>query len=220
MNSFLCSIMISIGLLLVIKSDNTIKGGSNMLNIYNNKLEPCGNKNMSNGSWDENKMCSEKTGGVHQICIENIAKKTPNFSSSTGQSDWSDKRNNNNHCVCLGAWSLYNKKINDKLKKTNTKNNKKKTKKVLKCNSIPKISLSDEYVSNFSEGWNKWNGLELKDQIIDGVESMVSNCLYKKKNKKNITKNKNLINNYCKFSKNHKVLNETDFYKKYCKNKL
>ena len=175
-----------------------------MLNIYNKKLKSCGNTNMNNGSWDNNKMCSEIDGGVHQICIKNISKNTPNFSLNTGQSNWSDKRSDNNHCVCLGAWSLYNKKKN-----LNKKENKKK---VLKCDAIPKISLSDSYVSKFSEGWNKWNGLELENQIVDGVESMVKECSKTSKKKK-----ENLINNYCEFSKNHNVLNNTSFYNINCK---
>ena len=212
MDNLVCGVFLSIGLLLLINSNNneTVKGGktTNMLNIYNDKLEACGNKNMKNGSWDSKKKCSEIDGGVHQICIKNIAKNTPNFSLNTGQSNWSDKRNNDNHCVCLGAWSLYNKKENlkkDKKKKKNKKN-------ILKCNAIPKISLSDNYISKFSQGWNKWNELELENQVVDGVESMVKNCLKTTKKKK-----KHLLNNYCNFSKNHKVLNQTKFYKKNCK---
>ena len=202
MEHIYCSFIISIGFLLLLTQKNKQKGGSDMLNIYNNKLEPCGDENMTSGSWDNKKMCSEKDGGVHQICIKNISKNTPNFSSTTGQTNWSDKRNDDNHCVCLGAWSLYNKK---KGKKNSKKN-------ILKCDAIPKISLSDDYISKFSEGWNKWNGLELENQIVDGVESMVKNC--SKTTKKN---KKNLLENYCKFSKKHKILNKKKFYKNNCK---
>lgn len=201
MSNLFCNLIISVGFLLLLIPKNKQKGGNNMLNIYNNKLKPCGNESMSPGSWDNKKMCSEVDGGVHQICIKNISKNTPNFSLKTGQSNWSDKRNDNNHCVCLGAWSLYNKK--------NKKNNKKK---ILKCDAIPKISLSDNYVSKFSEGWNKWNGLELENQIVDGVENMVKICSKTTKQNK-----KNLLKNYCNFSKNHTNLNETSFYKKTCK---
>ena len=45
-------------------------------------------------------------------CVKDIAKNLKKFSLETGQSDWSDKREDNNHCVCLGAWSLYNTKKN------------------------------------------------------------------------------------------------------------
>ena len=39
------------------------------------------------------------------------------------------------------------------------------------------MSLNPEYVSN----WNTWNGNELPNQIINGVDSMVQQC-YNKKN--------------------------------------
>ncbi|OUU22263.1 MAG: hypothetical protein CBB97_15485, partial [Candidatus Endolissoclinum sp. TMED37] len=136
---------------------------THQLNIYNEPLKPCRVGNMSNGSWDNSGKCSERGGGVHQICVNNISKNTPRFSKLTGQSNWSDNRGNNNHCVCLGAWSLYNSK--------------EQTNKTLKCDAIPKIALSDRYVSKFSEGWNKWNGLELENQIKYGVESLVENCM-------------------------------------------
>jgi hypothetical protein len=173
-----------------------------MLNIYNEPLKSCAENNMFNGSWDNTGKCSELDGGVHQICIKNISKNTSSFSKITGQSDWSNKRGNNNHCVCLGAWSLYNSKI---------KNNKMN---VLKCNAIPKNALSKQYVSKFSEGWNKWNNLEMKNQIKNGVESLVKNCY-----NSNISnaKKKGLKDNYCNFSKNIISLNNTPLYKKICK---
>ena len=79
MEEIFCSFIISVGLLLLLIPKNKQKGGNNMLNIYNNKLKPCGDKNMSSGSWDNKKMCSEKDGGVHQICIKKISKNTQNF---------------------------------------------------------------------------------------------------------------------------------------------
>jgi len=171
----------------------------NTLNIYDEPLKSCGSPNMSNGSWDNNYKCSETGGGVHQICIKNIAKNTRNFSKLTGQSDWSDKRGNDNHCVCLGAWSLYNKK-------NNTNNN------VLKCDAIPKISLSKNYISKFSEGWNKWNGLELQDQIKHGVESLVNNCY-----QSNDPKSEKLKINYCNFARDIKALNtNSSLYNNLC----
>ena len=169
-----------------------------MLNIYNEPLKSCGSKTMNNGSWDNDKKCSELNGGVHQICIKNISKNTKEFSKKTGQSDWSDQRGKDNHCVCLGAWSLYN-----------TQNT---TDKVLKCDSIPKASFSTEYVSKFSEGWNKWNGLEIKDQIKNGVESLFRNC-YDPQNK---TQSENLRSNYCDFAKKNRVLKNSKLYKNIC----
>ena len=173
-----------------------------MLNIYDEPLEQCRIGNMANGSWDNDGKCSELGGGVHQICINNISKKTPKFSKDTGQSNWSDNRANNNHCVCLGAWSLYN----NKNKNIRNKNN------ILKCDAIPKVALSDKYVSKFSEGWNKWNGLELDNQIKHGVEALVKNC-YNPNDKKSIK----LKNNYCRFAKKNKALNNTKLYNKLCK---
>ena len=156
---------------------------------------------MKNGSWDKNGKCSEMDGGVHQICINNISNNTPGFSKKTGQNNWSDKRGTDNHCVCLGAWSLYNVNNN-----TNRKNN------VLNCDAIPKTVFSDSYTSRFSEGWNKWNGLEINNQIIYGIEGLVNNCL----NKNDTQKYLNLKNNYCNFSKKHKSLSRRKLYKKHC----
>lgn len=179
---------------------NKINGG-NLKNIYNQELQQCGNSNMEYGSWDNNYKCSELDGGVHQICIKNMKKNVPDFSSKTSQSNWSNnKKKNDNHCVCLGAWSLYNNKI---------KKNKKKN---LKCDSIPKQSLSKKYISKFTEGWNKWNGFEVDNQIIDGVNSLFKNCITDNK-----IKNKNLIQNYCSFSKNITPIKKTKLYQKYCK---
>lgn len=166
-------------------------------NIYNEPLEPCGTSEMIGGSWDNEYKCSEKGGGVHQICLNNISKYIPGFSKSTGQSDWSDNRGDDNHCVCLGAWSLYNAK-NDITENT------------VKCDSIPKAAFSNRYTSKFSQGWNKWNGFELSNQIKDGVESLVENCY------KNDTKSENLRNNYCNFAKDNNSLKNTKIYNKYC----
>lgn len=171
-----------------------------LLNLYNKPLKKCkSNMFMSNGSWDKKGKCSEKGGGVHQICIKNISKNAKDFSAITSQSDWSEKRGFNNHCVCLGAWSLY---VN--IKKEEGENI---TEKILKCDSIPKNSLSDYYVNK----WNKWNGYEEDNQIVDGVNKMVELC-----QTNNNIKNKNLIDNYCKFSKNKKNFEETKFFKKNC----
>ena len=181
----------------------------NLLNIYDEPLEKCKESNMQNGSWDSEGKCSEKGGGVHQICIRNISQNTPKFSQQTGQSDWSDKRGTDNHCVCLGAWSLYNAK-EEKNSKDN-KNKQKNKKKVLKCEAIPKIALSKDYVSKFSKGWNKWNGLELNDQIKNGVEGLVDNCYQPDE-----AKSEKLKKNYCDFSSEVEVLKNSDTYRKLC----
>ena len=101
----------------------------------------------------------------------NVTEERGDFSTETGQSDWSEGRVGNNHCMCLGAWALY------KAKGKGDGNE-------LVCDSIPDMSLDPSYVGN----WNTWNGNEYlkkdgkpKDQIIDGVDSMVKQC-YDKKN--------------------------------------
>ena len=67
--------------------------------------------------------------------------------------------------MCLGAWALYKAKN-------------KGTDDELVCESIPDMALSSEYINN----WNTWNGNELDDQIIAGVDSLVQQCYNKKNN--------------------------------------
>ena len=147
--------------------DNNNKGDNNknhnsLKNIYGEPLKPC-KTGTKPGSWDNDGYCSEKGGGVHQICM-NVTEERSDFSKETGQSNWSEDRVGNNHCMCLGAWALY------KVKGKGDGNE-------LVCDSIPDMSLNPDYVNN----WNTWNGNELDDQIIDGVDSMVKQC-YNKKN--------------------------------------
>ena len=63
-----------------------------------------GNSNMEYGSWDNNYKCSELDGGV-QICIKNMKKNVPDFSSKTSQSNWSNNKKKKIiiTCVCLGV---------------------------------------------------------------------------------------------------------------------
>ena len=102
------------------------------------------------------------------------------------------------------------------MKNKKEKKEKKKNNRILKCEAIPKNALSDNYVSKFSEGWNKWNGLELNNQIKNGVEELVENCYYSNKNDSMYKKSQNLKKNYCKFAKNNNSLNNTDLYNKLC----
>ena len=143
-----------------ISDDN--KNHNSLKNIYGEPLKPC-KTGTKPGSWDNDGYCSEKGGGVHQICMD-VTQERSDFSKETGQSDWSEDRVGNNHCMCLGAWALY------KAKGEGDGNE-------LVCDSIPDMSLDPSYVGN----WNTWNGNELDDQIIDGVDSMVQQC-YNKKN--------------------------------------
>lgn len=142
--------------------NNDIKNHNTLKNIYGEPLQPC-KTGTKPGSWDNDGYCSEMDGGVHQICMD-VTEERSDFSKETGQSDWSKDRVGNNHCMCLGAWALY------KAKGKGDGNE-------LVCDSIPDMSLDPSYVGN----WNTWNGNELDDQIIDGVNSMVKQC-YNKKN--------------------------------------
>jgi len=148
-----------------------------MKNIYGKNLQPCRlNENDYNGSWDSKGYCSELDGGVHQICFK-VDDNTKNFSKDTFQSDWSNNRINNNHCMCLGAWSLYKARQNKK--QINYTNNE------LKCDAIPEMALSKEYISK----WNRWNGYEHNNQIIDGINALIKQC----KNVKNLNEKKYLL---------------------------
>ena len=59
-------------------------------------------------------------------------------------------------------------------------------------------------------GWSKWNGLEISDQVTNGVESMVRIC------NKNDLKSKKLINTYCDFAKEKKELNKSPYFIQNC----
>ena len=153
------------------KSSDGMQNHSSLKNIYGESLKSC-KTGTEPGSWDNEGYCSEMGGGVHQICM-NVTEERGDFSEATGQSDWSEGRVGNNHCMCLGAWALY------KAKGKGDGNE-------LVCDSIPDMSLDPSYVGN----WNTWNGNEYlkkdgkpNDQIIDGVDSMVQQC-YDKKNSK------------------------------------
>ena len=137
-------------------------GHSELKNIYGEPLQKC-KTGVSPGSWDGEGYCSERGGGVHQICF-GVDEDNKDFSSDTGQSNWSHDRVGNNHCMCLGAWALY------KAKNKGTDNE-------LVCESIPDMALSKDYIDN----WNTWNGIQLDDQIIDGVDSLVKQCYNKQK---------------------------------------
>ena len=48
----------------------------------------------------------------------------------------------------------------------------------LNCDAIPETSLSPEYINK----WNTWNGNELPDQIIAGVDQLYQTCKLQKNN--------------------------------------
>tara|TARA_B110001469_G_C9625267_1_gene312075 strand:+ start:1143 stop:1706 length:564 start_codon:yes stop_codon:yes gene_type:complete len=130
---------------------------SSLLNIYGEPLHSC-KTDSSNGSWDSKGYCSEMGGGVHQICFK-VTDETKDFSTDTGQSDWSKKRVDNNHCMCLGAFALYKAKG-------------KGTGQELQCESIMEHALDESYVGN----WGTWNGNEVDGQIVHGVNEIMDQC--------------------------------------------
>jgi len=158
------------------------KGHSTLLNIYGEPLQPCRDENSKDrrGSWNSNGYCDETGGGVHQICLS--VDKTPDFSHHTKQGRWSDKRKGKNHCMCLGAWALYKaRQENNEIPKTNDE---------LNCESIMDDSLDESYVGK----WNRWNGHELSNQIVHGVNELYQQC-YQKGNDSQKKHLKNIYNN-------------------------
>ena len=163
-------------------------------NIYGEELRQCQkHSDDMRGSWDKEGYCSERGGGVHQICFD-VKNETKDFSSETGQSEWSKDRIDKNHCMCLGAWSLYKAKN-------------KGTDKELICEAIPEMSLSKEYISN----WSTWNGNELDDQIVYGVNSLMDQC-YRKGTE---SQQKYLKNKYYELTNSLNEFHNTEIYNKY-----
>ena len=173
-------------------------------NIYNKPLEPCPDSNTEqNGSWMPDKTCTEPGGGVHQICYRNIGTNANQFSKNTGQPDWSTARGNQNHCVCLGAWSLYKKKLDEKIIDTDGSSSR------LKCSAIPETIFDPAYVKSFST----WNNMELDQQIVNGVEGIVKECSRKARN---ASDKKSLMKKYCKLSKSVQALRNRPYYRSHC----
>lgn len=199
--------------------------GGGIKNIYNSELQKCrkeSNLNDMYGSWDEKGYCSEleSNRGIHQICLEvSENKNTADFSNDTGQSNWSkETRLNKNHCMCLGAYSLFKYRQKKAISMFNQPEKKiENTSGELNCKSIRKEALTPKYFNN----WNSWNGHESKAKnkgdniIISGLESLVNEC-YDKNDVTEIEK-ENLVQNYCEMAKNFDML-QTEFYKNKCIN--
>tara|TARA_Y100000996_G_scaffold411501_1_gene395814 strand:- start:256 stop:1614 length:1359 start_codon:yes stop_codon:yes gene_type:complete len=167
---------------------------TDMLNIYGEPLEKCRedtNSSDQSGSWDSQGYCSELGGGVHQICF-NVNNNTKDFSTDTNQSNWSLEREGKNHCMCIGAWALYkakqdNNRTGDPILETTDE---------LKCDAIPKVSLTDQYLNK----WATWNGHELDKQTVNGVNELVEQCHEKAENN---TQKQHLENLYQNLTSTH-----------------
>jgi uncharacterized protein (DUF2237 family) len=205
MNPWIAFIVILFVLFAKKKQENFF--GTSLKNIYGEPLKSCRKyKGDQRGSWDRGGYCSEQgvDTGLHQICFK-LNNRTKNFSGDTGQSNWSPSRipkgkNNNNHCMCLGAYSLYKAKQKKGLLK--------KTMNELNCSAIPETAFNSEYVKK----WNEWNGYELPEQVVEGISSLYSQC-YRKGNRK---QKKYLRAKFCNLAdkKEGKSLRKTNIYKK------
>ena len=128
-------------------------------NIYGKPLKTCELRGSPNeGSQQNDYTCSEIGGGFHQICVENIGQ-GKSFSKNTGQSNWSDSKDDRNHCVCLGAWANF---------AAQPGNDKK-----LVCTAIPETSLYPEYVKN----WEELNDVTINNQAQSGVNELYRQCI-------------------------------------------
>lgn len=197
--------IIGVIILLKITEINIENFGEDVINIYGTKLKKCQKyENDNSGSWEDG-YCTERGGGVHQICFD-INSNTKDFAKDTHQGyNWSAGRmldnKKNNHCMCLGAWSLYKARQNN--------NEIPKTENELICESIPDYALTTDYVNT----WNTWNGNELPNQIQDGIESLVSQCLPQANNNE---ERSFLINKYCQLAKTIPQMKNSDMYQRKC----
>ena len=199
--AFITFVIIVMIIIFSLKSEQSFKQSeTTLLNIYGQPLKPCRkNKRDSRGSWDSKGFCSEKGGGVHQICFQ-INDNTKNFSTATGQTNWSESRNGRTHCMCLGAWSLYKaRQDRNQIDKTNNE---------LICDAIPQMSLTKGYINN----WNTWNGYELPDQIVKGVNYMVDQCYDSPQS--SLNGRKSLLKSYFALTSDMNEFTQTDIFKK------
>merc|ERR1719320_1330264 len=126
------------------------------LNLFNEPLQTCSSTGKAAGSAQADGKCDELGGGVHSLCVDKLP---PDFSSETGQSPWSEEEQGKPWCVCIGAWSLYQSKGLGHQVKAN-------------CNAIPDFVFQNKYIQN----WSTWNGNELDDQIVDGINALYTQC--------------------------------------------
>jgi hypothetical protein len=171
-----------------------------ILNIYGQPLQKCQmDEDDMSGSWDHSGNCSETGGGVHQLCFS-VDGSTENFARDTMQgSNWSLDRVNKNHCMCLGAYALYKaRQETNQISRTNDE---------LKCNAIPEISLGSNYINN----WNTWNGNELSNQIVHGVNKMIEQC-YREGDS---TQKEYLKNKYMELVETRNEFHNTELYRSF-----
>ena len=144
------------------------------MNIFGTPLQKCRTVEEDRlGSWDKEGYCSDRQydTGIHQICLK-MDKERLNFSTQTYQNDWSRTRKGNNHCVCVGAYSLWKARQNEQGKMSNND---------LFCHAIPETAI----IKNL-EAWKVWNGHEKKHELDTrfrvGMESLYAQCIAQAEN--------------------------------------
>jgi len=153
-------------------------------NLFDEPLEKCSSTGKAAGSSQMTGKCDELDGGVHSLCVNELP---ADFSSETGQSPWSAQKKGEPWCVCIGAWSMY------QAKGRNVGAN---------CNAIPDFVFQKKYINN----WSTWNGNELNDQIVDGINELYNQC----KKDASASQLSALRTHYCNVAKEYKG-KEKDF---------
>jgi len=148
------------------------------VNMYNEPLKKCDPSGAAAGSSQEDGKCDEKGGGVHSLCVSELP---ANFSETTGQGNWTRSEATKPWCVCIGAWSLY-------IAKGSTTQ--------AHCEAIPGFVFGDNYMQH----WSTWNGNELDDQIVNGINELYSQCSKSKEGSELAA----LKSNYCKVATKYK----------------
>jgi len=127
------------------------------MNVFGEALQPCRVVAEDEaGSWDSRGFCSEMEGGAHQICL----KLPGDFSSTTKQGLWSNSRADQQHCVCLGAFSNY---VSQQTISPDAVN----------CKAIPEMALSPA----LAKKWKEWNNVSVDKQAEKALEFLRTSCL-------------------------------------------
>lgn len=134
--------------------EGDVQASAEEINIYGEALVTCDKTGGAAGSSQSDGKCDEKDGGIHSLCVSSLP---GDFSETTGQGDWTESEKGKPWCVCIGAWSLYHAKGKDVK---------------AHCDAIPDFVLGPDYINN----WSTWNGNELDDQIIDGINDLYDQC--------------------------------------------
>jgi hypothetical protein len=140
-------------------------------NILGTELKQCNSSLSNQNDSSINGYCNEPSTGFHNICLNMNSFVSNNFSELTGQSDWSKKRIDNNHCVCQGAWANYIAKLKQ------MGNYEQLPIGILKCDAIP-----EDVLKKYKNEFRTWNNVTIYNQHKDGIEEIDRQC-FNNKNK-------------------------------------